>query len=85
MSQQKTSDILQDLLIQHFNIAPERFDWDQSLEKLDPNFKVLGYLLFLEQLLEKQFGRKIPLMESISTSYHSPKDILKIIEDQIIT
>lgn len=82
MNQQNTADIIQSILIQNFNIQPENFDWNQSLEELDSSFKVLGHLVFLEQLLEGEFEKEIPILENITASYHTPKDLLQLIENQ---
>ena len=80
MTGQRIAEVIQAVLIQHFNIQPEDFDWNQPLEKLDVNFKILGHLVYLEQLLEKELGTKIPLLENIGTAVHTPNDILELIE-----
>lgn len=82
MNQQNTADIIQSILIQNFNIQPENFDWNQSLEELDSSFKVLGHLVYFEQLLEGEFGKEIPILENITASYHTPKDIAELIDNQ---
>lgn len=79
MSEQKIADTVQETFIQHFNIHPEDFDWETPLEELDTNFKILGNLVFLEQLLEKEFGKNALLLENISTAIHTPKDIMELI------
>lgn len=73
------ADILQSIFIAHFNIDSGRFDWEQTLERLDEQFKLLGNLVFLEQLLQNEFQKEIPLLENISTAFHTPKDVLEIV------
>lgn len=80
--QDKKADILQSIFTEHFNIDSDRFDWEQPLEQLDEQFKLLGNLIFLEQLLRKEFQKDIPLLENISTAFHTPTDILKLIEGE---
>ncbi len=77
--QDKKADIIQTILTEHFNIDSVHFDWEQPLENLDEQFKLLGNLVFLEQLLQKEFQRDIPLLENISTAFHTPRDILELI------
>ena len=79
MTHQIVADKIKFLLIRHFNIQPEHFDWEQPLEKLNADFKVLGNLVFLEQLLQKEFDKNIPLLENISTAFHTPRDIVELI------
>lgn len=49
------------------------------MEVLHEDFKLLGYLVFLEQLLHQQFGKKIPLLENCSTAIHTAEDIVNLI------
>ncbi len=79
MIHQKEADTLKALLLKHFNIQSAHFNWELPLEKLDANFQMLGNLVFLEQLIEKEFGKKVPLLENISTAIHTPKDIIELV------
>ena len=79
MTNEKITDIVQFIFLQHFNIQPENFDWEQPLEKLDTDFKILGNLVFLEQLLQKEFEKNVHLLENISTAFHTPKDVLQLV------
>ena len=81
-SSDKIPDILRFILTKHFNIAADQFDWNRPLEDLDEQFKLLGNLVYLEQLLEEEFQKEIPLLENISTTYHTPKDILVILNGE---
>ncbi len=75
------ADIVHSLLTEHFNIDARHFDWERPLEQLDEQFKLLGNLVFLEQLLQKEFQQDIHLLENISTAYHTPRDILELIQN----
>ena len=55
------------------------FDWKVPLDALDKQFKLLSYLIYLEQLLEDKLGKKIPLLENINTALHTPNDILSLV------
>lgn len=77
----KTAGLLQAIFRENFGIGPGRFNWDLPLEDLDVRFKVLGNLVFLEQLLQKEFQKEIPLLENICTAFHTPGDILELIEE----
>ena len=77
--QEEVATLVQSILIQHFKIQPEQFSWETPLEALQKDFKLLSYLVFLEQLLYQQFGHQIPLLENFSTTFHTPRDIVKLI------
>ncbi|MFK8103239.1 MAG: hypothetical protein AB8G15_11965 [Saprospiraceae bacterium] len=78
-SHQKQAEKIQSILLENFNIEAEQFDWEKPLEELDKQFKVLGNLVFLEQLIQKEFNKDILLLENITTSFHTPKDVLQLI------
>ena len=71
---------LQNILVANFNIEENGLIWEQSLVELHPNFKILEYLVFLEQLLNKEFRCKIPLLENISPEIHTPNHIVSLIK-----
>ncbi len=75
--------IVKRVLIDNFNIEPRDFDWDKPLEQLQENFKILGYLVFLEQLLNSELDSKIELLEQISSNIHTPKDIVNLIQKEL--
>lgn len=79
MTQAEVAAAVQAILIQHFNIQADEFSWEKPLEALHEDFKILGYLVFLEQLLHQRFGKKIPLLENCSTAIHTPEDIVNLI------
>ena len=83
MTQAEIAAAVQMILIQHFNISADRFSWKQPLEALHEDFKLLGNLVFLEQLLQEEFQQEIPLLENICTAFHTPADILELIADII--
>ena len=51
MGQQEISNAVRSIFTEHFDIGPDGFDWPRPLEELDERFKLLGNLVFLEQLL----------------------------------
>ena len=77
MQREEVEMALQSILVQHFNIAPDQFSWEKPMDALQEDFKSLSYLMFLEQLLQQQFGKNIRLLETISTAFHTPKDIVQ--------
>lgn len=79
MTQAEIATAVQAILLRHFHISPEQFGWDKPLEVLHADFKLLGYLVFLEQLLHQQFGKKIPLLENCSTAIHTAEDVVDLI------
>ena len=74
--------IVRPILIRHFDIPQDQFSLEIPLDVLQENFQMLSYLMFLEQLLQQQFGEKIQLLEYISTAFHTPEDIIQIIMKQ---
>lgn len=83
MAKTNTAVQLQAIFIEHFHIPPEQFDWEQPLEQLHQDFKILSYLVYLEQLIQQQLAIKIPIIENISTGFHTPKDILALINKEL--
>ena len=79
MTKEQVADVVQNTFFRHFNIHPDNFHWERSIEELHADLKMLGNLVFLEQLLEKEFERKIPLLENIATAFHTPRDIVDLI------
>jgi len=74
---------LNSILIDHFEVDSRLLETNRPLEELHENFKILGYLMFLEQLINKEYDMKIPLLESISASIHTPEDIVELIFERI--
>ncbi|MEZ4848472.1 MAG: hypothetical protein R3B93_07615 [Bacteroidia bacterium] len=79
MQKEEVDSIVRILLIQHFDIPSDAFSWKKTLEELHTNFKILSYLLFLEQLLQKQFGTKFQIIEHISAASHMPEDVMVLV------
>lgn len=73
------SEKLKEIIIQYFNLSPDLFGWEQPLECLHKDFKLLDHLVFLEKLIQEEFGKHISLVGQISTAIHSPKDIRALI------
>ena len=83
MCDQEIHNVLQTIFSNYFQIDSLDFDLNKSLEELNSDFKILSYLLFLEQLLSKEFNTKISLLENISSEIHAPKDIIHLIKNQL--
>lgn len=79
MSTEDAHRLVKQLFINHFNIKDTQFCWDTPLDELDDDFKVLSYLLFLEQLLHSEFKSKIQILEKVNSSVHTPKDIVNLV------
>lgn len=79
MDQRKISDAVRSIFTEHFGIGPGRFEWELPLEELDERFKHLGNLVFLEQLLRKEFQKEVLVLENICTAFHTPADILELV------
>ena len=82
MSKQVIANKLQSVFITHFRINTEVFSWNMPLEQLSKDFKILGYLTYLEHLLEQEFGTRVKLSDSISTAIHTPDDVLRLLMEQ---
>ena len=67
------------ILREHFNVNPDEIDTDAPLEVLSGNFRFLEYLVFLEQLLNRQFEIHLPLLEHINTEMHSLRNIVDLV------
>ncbi len=83
MSRAEIRTIVQSIFVEHFNIAAATIIWNDTLEKLNDNFRFLGFLLELEQLLNTRFNTKILLVEHISAIIHTPEDIITLIYETI--
>lgn len=83
MSNQDNYHILQNIFKDYFKVSKEAFLSNKTLEELHPDFKQLGYLLFLEQVLTEQFNTKIPLIENIISNIHTPRDIEQLINKEL--
>lgn len=83
MTNQQILNIVQSIFIQHFNIKPEQFDIEKPLEVLHEDFKILSNLVVLEQILNKKFKIHIHLLKHISPVFHTPKDIINLIQKKL--
>lgn len=83
MTPEEVASTVQSILTQHFKIPLDQFSWEKPLEVLQKDFKILGYLVFLEQLINERFGKKIPLLENISTTFHTPRDLVQLILSEL--
>jgi hypothetical protein len=83
MTHQEISQAVRSILTQHFNIPPDRFSWEEPLEILQQDFKTLKQLMYLEQLLQRQFGDNIQLLENISTAFHTASDVVDLVAREL--
>ena len=83
MTSKSVEDSLRAIIFNHFNISPDQFSWDKPLSALCEDFNILSYLLHLEQLLNAHYREEIPLLENISSDFHSLDDVLKLIKSEI--
>jgi hypothetical protein len=83
MLKDKIRKSLYKILTDHFDIDIKLLAKERFLEELHENFKILGYLIFLEQLINKEFNVKVPLLENINSAIHTPEDIVQLIERQV--
>lgn len=79
MNRADITNIVQSVLIEHFNVVDTPIIWDNTLENLNDNFRFLGFLLELEKLLQSKFKIKIFLIEHISVNIHTSEDIVTLI------
>ena len=79
MGQQEISNAVRSIFTERFGISPDVFDWDRPLEELDERFKLLSNLVFLEQLLQEEFQKEVPVLENICTAFHTPAGILELV------
>lgn len=83
MKSEEVENTIQTILIKHFNIPSDQFAWDQPLSMQCKDFEILSYLMYLEQLLNDHYHKKMPLLENISTDFHTPKDLLILIMNNL--
>jgi len=83
LSEQQISIIVKDILIRHFGILPNNFNWDTTLDQLNNDFSIIGYLIDLEQKLYEEFNIQFSLHLFIEPSFHTPKDIVILVKKQI--
>ncbi len=75
--------LVKQMFVNNFNIEESQFSWDVPLEQLDTDFKTLSYLVYLEQLINSEFGTTVSIIEKINSSVHTPKDIINLITREI--
>ena len=71
MPHQEAEVSLYNIFIRHFQIPPGQFAWDLPLEVLQKDFKLLSYLVYLEQLVQQEFGKDVQIVEHISPAFHT--------------
>ena len=79
MNRTEIVSIVQAILVEDFKVATTPIMNNKTLETLSENFKVLGALLELERLLQQRLKKEILIIEHISTSIHTPEDLVELI------
>jgi hypothetical protein len=85
MQKDEVRNTLKKILIDHFLVDSKLLKEEKPLDRLHDNFRILGYLIFLEQLINKEYNAKIPLLESVSAAIHTPEDIVLLIIKELGT
>ncbi len=80
LSEQQIALLVKNILIKHFGILPDEFNWDMTLEKLNNDFVIIGYLIDLEQRLMHALNRNFSLHRHIEPSFNTPKDIVDLVK-----
>jgi len=80
---EKIAVTVKEILISQLNVSPNDFDWDATLNELHDKFALLDNLVYLEQLLNESFEKKIPILENICTDFHTPNDVINLIKDEL--
>lgn len=78
----ENANMVKSILVNHFKVKQEDFDWNKPLQELSKDLALLGHLLYFEQLLQAGLSRKIPMVENISSNFHTPADVLDLIKKQ---
>lgn len=79
MKEDEIRDIIQSILVIHFNIPTNDQIWDKTLEGLNNDFTILGFLIDLENILKAHFQQNISLVEHIDPTFNTLKDIVILI------
>lgn len=83
MNEADIRSVLKSFLLLRFHVDPQDFEWNKPLQDLHENFKILGYLMFLEQLLNEHLQADLPLIENIDVSIHTPEDVIKLVRQEL--
>lgn len=82
MEEQTIRLYIEQILINHFKVSKEKIQWDATLASLHEEFKILGVLLDLENLLNEKFKTSISLIQNIDVGYHTLMDIVMLIKEE---
>lgn len=83
MDKKTVEDIVQSVLIDQYNVKTKHFLWDAPLITLSEKFRILGFLVELEHLLQSRLSSKLSIIENIDTTSHTPKDLVDFIITQL--
>jgi len=80
MLKQDSLSIVKGILIEQFDIAERDFHWDIPLQLLNEDFELLSVLSNFEKSLSTKVNIKIPMVENISATFHTPTDIVNLLD-----
>ncbi|WP_099153875.1 hypothetical protein [Flavilitoribacter nigricans] len=81
MNRPEIAAAVQQIIMDHFKVSSKKFSWNDPLEMLNSDFRILGHLVYLEKLLAQHFGKPIHLIENIGAAHCTASDIVDIIVD----
>ncbi len=79
MTKAEIASIVQVILAEHFNVETTPTMKNVTLEKLNKNFKILGFLFELERLIQLQLKKEILIIEHFSASIHTVEDLIELV------
>lgn len=82
MNRKTVEEIVRSILIEQFHVKTEYFLWDKPLVTLSEKFRILGFLVELELLLQARLNSKFQIIETIDTAYHSPQDLVNYVMEE---
>lgn len=83
MNQQAIQEVVKTILISDFSVPVTEFRWDTPLVRLQESFNILGVFLNLENSLSNHFKIDIQLIEQLNSSFHTPRDIVVLIQKSL--
>lgn len=79
MTRAEITSSVQVILAEHFNVETTPTMKNVPLGKLNNNFKILGFLLELERLLQLRLKKEILIIEHFSASIHTMEDLIELV------
>ena len=79
MTRTEITSVVQVILAEHFDVETTPTMRNITLEKLNNNFKILGFLFELERLLQLRLKKEILIIEHFSASIHTVEDLIELV------